>query len=1314
MHEPLNMMEDTKKDQFFIKGLVEHSVTSIKEIFERLKKGEMNRHYAQTYMNHSSSRSHTIFRVTVKGVTNSHIRNFRKENIGQANVNIQEMLAAADDENHGTVVTESYLNFVDLAGSERIGSHMNWIDEEAVDETAKEKSKNVQDNRIKEGKSINKSLFFLTQVISLKAEGKSNQYIPFRNSPLTKILRSSLGGNFRTLVVLCVNPCQSQVEISLSTMRFGQNAKKIQNSIKANIVTNNNDESIKILIENYEKKMRDLQAERDEDLMRFQQYFVMIDELRLQRSILLERLEQANKKLSIHIADEISENDLFNFFRQAQTKVAFVKEAGLLYVPQKQTKYDNLHQAQGEQGSAAQLKRTFDDEMRTTAKEFVNKFALQAYNNVKAKFEDVKANVEKQQTYIKTLCESFKTIVNFISHLSNLGSVYLEKLNLMSEQYQDEFQLAHERLLKLDLYEKYRGFSLLSDSDLQKLKVYIRQFRDHLKGELDRREMVSNGKDLPQAVIEELQLVTLIEQEEQDERVKTYKQNLESFVSFREGCAAEIDYYKEIYNDFKKKNEIEEKSKQIDDFMNNELQDVMDKVRALDSNLRENDIKLESFEKKNLDKKLAEYQSKFEKLVGVVLAQNKSSKKPKEEPNLELQAATPTSSGVSPSMRTALGKLKRSQTANADDLNNSGDHPKEQTKNPEKKIKAWLTLKQIEEEPLSYDCMMRDDESEIARSVHAVNLMKSFAANSSKMLQLNNEDAESVGSFQNKITSASKDIRMSQFGFQKSKTIISDNKFNIGNQIETSKWEDGRRSFIVGRTAEPVASDSTAGRFSVRNFERVKNRFGELSESKKNDDKLSSTKTISRINNSPRILDPQPGQQAKRVHIKEDNDSSCCSSQSDSPNQDQGYRKSHKNSPSNDHMLTFKGTKSNRSNGSPGKQAGKALLLLKNGAGIPLLNIQTNKLEQSKDAERSERVHANQEVDRASYKSFREDDDKDRMEAISMDHMDLNFETSHQDVHKAAETLTPLKRPTPDSHQKQLDITPSKASKDLKKILPRISITPEVAKKTDTSTGQPKKNTRDSVLNSSLNNKPSNLSFKKSVSQTAIAKHISTAGEEKKILPQTIYGSPSPAAALGNYSKKVDPSDLFKVTSPGKHKLPVKPTANISLEKTENNTRTGVSISRADTKKNSFVDRKPSIGQELLRNSSKTSVALASSKQPDSKPESTKGDSKPPKTEETKRVVLPSNLVSPERLKPSAGKSKTTSQGQLTTVSTSELHGTKDPSKRPSKLDSKSSLFDPHSARGVPGFRSSEQSTIFGGKPSSTAHHKPLFDMKKL
>ena len=81
-------------------------------------------------------------------------------------------------------------------------------------------SQTLTNLRIREGQHINKSLFFLTQVIAMQAEG-NRDHIPFRNSPLTKILKTSLGGNSLTAIILCITHSIKQLEQTQSTLRFG-------------------------------------------------------------------------------------------------------------------------------------------------------------------------------------------------------------------------------------------------------------------------------------------------------------------------------------------------------------------------------------------------------------------------------------------------------------------------------------------------------------------------------------------------------------------------------------------------------------------------------------------------------------------------------------------------------------------------------------------------------------------------------------------------------------------------------------------------------------------------------------------------------------------------------------------------------------------------------------------------------------------------------------------------------------------------------------------------------------------------------------
>ncbi len=79
-------MEDTRTKDFFIRGVTEESVNTIQDVLDLLSKGELNRHYAETKLNHQSSRSHTVFRVSISSVP----REFLEGN----------NLARMDSENH--------------------------------------------------------------------------------------------------------------------------------------------------------------------------------------------------------------------------------------------------------------------------------------------------------------------------------------------------------------------------------------------------------------------------------------------------------------------------------------------------------------------------------------------------------------------------------------------------------------------------------------------------------------------------------------------------------------------------------------------------------------------------------------------------------------------------------------------------------------------------------------------------------------------------------------------------------------------------------------------------------------------------------------------------------------------------------------------------------------------------------------------------------------------------------------------------------------------------------------------------------------
>lgn len=183
-NQNLNIREDFDRN-VYVDGLTEHVVTSADQVLKQLATGEENRHIGSTNMNERSSRSHTIFRMTI-------------ESRGQ-----------------DCSIRASTLNLVDLAGSERLGK------------TRAEGVSKV------EGAAINTSLLTLGTVISKLSEG-NHSHIPYRDSKLTRILQNSLGGNSRTTIICTITPALVHFEETCSTLKFANRAKKVQNKVHMN------------------------------------------------------------------------------------------------------------------------------------------------------------------------------------------------------------------------------------------------------------------------------------------------------------------------------------------------------------------------------------------------------------------------------------------------------------------------------------------------------------------------------------------------------------------------------------------------------------------------------------------------------------------------------------------------------------------------------------------------------------------------------------------------------------------------------------------------------------------------------------------------------------------------------------------------------------------------------------------------------------------------------------------------------------------------------------------------------------------------
>ncbi|KAL4469452.1 hypothetical protein ABPG74_004705 [Tetrahymena malaccensis] len=188
----LMIVEDPQKG-ILIPELSEFQIKDQFELNNLIRKGNSIRVMASTHSNQFSSRSHCIIQINIEKVPT--------------------------DLKYASHKIVSKLSLIDLAGSERA----------AVSE-----NKGI---RMMEGSKINRSLLALGNCINILSDSKKQgAYVPYRDSKLTRLLKDSLGGTTKTVMIACVAPSFITYEETLNTLKYAQRAKNIQNKIKQNVV----------------------------------------------------------------------------------------------------------------------------------------------------------------------------------------------------------------------------------------------------------------------------------------------------------------------------------------------------------------------------------------------------------------------------------------------------------------------------------------------------------------------------------------------------------------------------------------------------------------------------------------------------------------------------------------------------------------------------------------------------------------------------------------------------------------------------------------------------------------------------------------------------------------------------------------------------------------------------------------------------------------------------------------------------------------------------------------------------------------------
>lgn len=185
------MLREDLNQAVTVAGLTSYHPKDVQEVMDMIVQGNEYRTVSPTEANATSSRSHAVLQI----------------NVAQRDRN------AGPSEPH----TMATLSIIDLAGSERASATKN------------------RGERLIEGANINKSLLALGSCINALCDPRKRNHIPYRNSKLTRLLKFSLGGNCKTVMIVCVSPSSAHFDETQNTLRYANRAKNIQTKVTRNV-----------------------------------------------------------------------------------------------------------------------------------------------------------------------------------------------------------------------------------------------------------------------------------------------------------------------------------------------------------------------------------------------------------------------------------------------------------------------------------------------------------------------------------------------------------------------------------------------------------------------------------------------------------------------------------------------------------------------------------------------------------------------------------------------------------------------------------------------------------------------------------------------------------------------------------------------------------------------------------------------------------------------------------------------------------------------------------------------------------------------
>lgn len=231
------MLREDANQAVSVAGLTSHRPQNVQEVMDMIVRGNEYRTMSPTEANATSSRSHAVLQI----------------NVSQKDRN-------ADVNEPHTMAT---LSIIDLAGSERASATKN------------------RGERLMEGANINKSLLALGSCINALCDPRKKNHVPYRNSKLTRLLKFSLGGNCKTVMIVCVSPSSQHFDETQNTLRYANRAKNIQTKVTRNVYNvNRHVKDFLVKIDEQMVLINELKAQqKDSEAMAFAKFKKQSDKL---------------------------------------------------------------------------------------------------------------------------------------------------------------------------------------------------------------------------------------------------------------------------------------------------------------------------------------------------------------------------------------------------------------------------------------------------------------------------------------------------------------------------------------------------------------------------------------------------------------------------------------------------------------------------------------------------------------------------------------------------------------------------------------------------------------------------------------------------------------------------------------------------------------------------------------------------------------------------------------------------------------------------------------------------------------------------